>query len=71
MIICDNCGSEDSTRYRLEIGGQTAGGRDFADLDFCAACAKSCFSGVFMLIDDFRRRQGIGVKPPEKRKGKK
>jgi hypothetical protein len=70
MIICDNCGSEDSTRYRLEIGGQTAGGRDFADLDFCAACAKSCFSGVFMLIDDFRRRQGIGVKPPGERKGK-
>lgn len=70
MVICDNCGSEDATRYRLEIGGQSAGGRDFADLDFRAACAKSYFSGVFILIDDFRGRQGIGIKPPEKRKGK-
>jgi hypothetical protein len=62
VIICDNCGSEDATRYRLEIGGQAAGGRDFADLDFCVTCAKSCFHGIFMLVDNFRRREGVGIK---------
>lgn len=66
MIVCDNCGSENATRYRLEIGGETAGGRDFADLDFCAACAKSCFHGIFMLVDDFRKRNRVGVKPKGK-----
>jgi hypothetical protein len=70
VIICDNCGSEDATRYRLEIGGQAAGGRDFADLDFCAACARKCINGIFVLVDDFRKRNQVGIKGPERRKGK-